>query len=132
MADEGKKNKNGIELDWNRLLGEEGNQEEEEEPHQVQLVNEKSESEAVAAEFDEEQSHRNHEFRNLPEKDLRERIERNRSLLRSTGARLKDGGDKLRSLIKDYEDELERRCRLPVQKVKFLCLISFPNFPIRI
>ncbi|WMV28707.1 hypothetical protein MTR67_022092 [Solanum verrucosum] len=58
----------------------------------------------------------NDEFSNLRTDELTERINRFKSLLGTKGPRLVDGGEKLKTTIKKYEAEFERRKLLSSEK----------------
>lgn len=62
----------------------------------------------------------NDEFSNLRIDELTEKINRFKSLLSTKGPRLVDGGEKLKTTIKKYEAEFERRKLLNSDKVRFL------------
>lgn len=103
MAREGeRKRKAGIELDFDKLLPR------DDEPPPELLIQEKSEAEETEPRSD-------NYIRNLSEKDLKERITRDRKFLNATT--LSDGGAKLRAIIDRMEAELARRS---LEKVGFL------------
>lgn len=118
MEGEGRKRKNGIELDWDQLLGKLGNHGEEEEPLPLEVVTENTQltGPPVTVELDEEHSQRCESLKGWKEEAIHSAIESSKYTLLHFKPKLKDGGAKLRNQIKLYEDELEHRKSLKAQK----------------
>lgn len=127
MEGEGKKRKNGIELDWDQLLCEDSKNGEEEEPLPLEVVSKNTQSNGppVTVEPDEDQSQRCDSFKDWKDETIHSALKSSKSTLLRMKPKLKDGGAKLKNQIKLYEDELERRKRLPVLKVGVFFYICF-------
>lgn len=106
MAREGeRKRKAGIELDFDKLLPR------DDEPPPELLIQEKSMPLAEA------EPRSDNYIRNLPDKELKERITRNTNFANANATILSDGGAKLRAIVNRMEAELARRS---LDKVGFL------------
>ncbi|CAA0814142.1 Ubiquitin-like-specific protease 1D [Striga hermonthica] len=116
-AGERKRKGGPLKLDWERLLPVHDN-----EPPPMVVIKaaaaaEKSNSQAaeVMVLGDEEELHRDPSLQKFSDKELRERADRCRKLLKSKAANLNDGGEKLRVSLKKIEVELQRRYPLKAE-----------------
>lgn len=91
-------------IDWSKLI---------DDKPPVELVVATKATPMITLDDGEEQ---NDEFSNLRTDELTERINRFKSLLSTKGPRLVDGGEKLKTTIKKYEAEFERRKLLSSDK----------------
>ncbi|XP_042057538.1 ubiquitin-like-specific protease 1D isoform X2 [Salvia splendens] len=102
MAREGeRKRKAGIELDFDKLLAR------DDEPPPELLIQDAPEKSMPLEEAEEVEPGTDNHFRNLSDKELKERIARSMNFLNAS--KLSDGGVKLRDHIKRMEAELARR-----------------------